>query len=68
MSITQNRIKEIQEIKGRAFDYKNRHDINELLNRVDYDFAKLENKIIYIVDIFNGYETYNPKTEKVVKR
>ena len=68
MSITQNRIKEIQEIKGRAFDYKNRHDINELLNRVDYDFAKLENKIIYIVDIFNAYETYNPKTEKVVKR
>jgi hypothetical protein len=68
MSITQNRIKEIQDIKGRAFDYKNRHDINELLNRVDYDFAKLENKIIYIVDIFNGYETYNPKTEKVVKR
>jgi predicted translin family RNA/ssDNA-binding protein len=28
----------------------------------------LENKIISIVDIFNGYKTYNPKTEKVVKR
>ena len=68
MSIIENRIKEIQEIKGRALDYKNRNDINELLTRVDQDYAKLENKIIYIVDVLNGYETYNPKTEKVVKR